>query len=143
MWDDTVLTLAGSTMDTAKEISLEVACNMKAPHYINGSRAIGVPYGGNKDYTLSVTMDLDGQDAMWLYEQYYRGGSSFNGNLDMNADITAVGSKHTTLILSGCHITSMENPSNADVETTETTLEIRPQTVAGSTWDRTAHYNPW
>lgn len=143
MWNDSLLTLAGSTIDTAKEISLEVNNNMTAPHYINGSRVIGVPYAGNKDYTLSVTMDLDGQDAAWLYEKYYRGGSTFNGNLDMNADITAVGSKHTTLIMSGCQITSMENPSTADVETTETTVEIRPESMAGSVFDRTARYSPW
>ena len=143
MWDDCLLTLAGSVMDTAKEISLEVNTNMKAPHYINGSRVIGVPYAGAKDYTLNVTMDLDGQDAAWLYEKYYRGGSSFNGTLDMNADITAVGSKHTNIVMSGCHVTSMDNPSSADADTTETTIEIRPETVAGSVWDRTAYYLPW
>ena len=142
MWNDTLLTLAGSVMDTAKDISLEVNTNANAPHYINGSRTVGVPYGRNKDYTLNVTMDLDGQDAMWLYEEYYKGGSTFNGTLDMNADITAVGSKHTTLIMSGCQITSMDNPSSADADTTETTIEIRPETMAGSVWDRTALYNP-
>jgi len=143
MWDDCLLTLAGSVMDTAKEISLEVNSYMNAPHYINGSKVIGVPYSSKKDYTLNVTMDLDGQDAMWLYEECYRGGSTFNANLDMNADITAVGSKHTTLIMSGCQVTSMDNPSSADADTTETSVEIRPQTVAGSVWDRTHKYNPW
>jgi len=143
MWEDSLLTLAGSTMDTAKDIKFEVNNNVTAPHYVNGSRCIGTPYLGVKDYTLSVTMDLDGQDAAWLYNQYYKGGSSFNGNLDMNADITDVGSKHTALILSGCRIISMDNPSTADVDTIETTIEIRPQTVAGSSWDSTHKYNPW
>jgi len=143
VWNNSLLTLAGSPMDTAKGITFEVNNNMTGPHYINGSRAIGMPYAGNKDYTINVTMDLDGQDAMWLYNQYYKGGSTFNGNLDMNADIAAIGSKHTTFIFSGCTITSMENPSTADAETTETTIEIRPQTIAGSTWDRTTRYCPW
>ena len=142
MWENCLLTLAGSVMDTAKEVSLEVNNNYTAPHYVNGSRVIGVPYVGNKDYTLSVTIDLDGQDAMWLYEKYYKGGSTFNGDLDMNADISAVGSKHTNLIFSGCQITSMENPSTAE-DTTETSIEIRPQTVAGSTWDRTSNFGAW
>jgi len=143
MWEHSLLTLAGSPMDTSTNISLEINENKVGKHYNNGSRVIGVPYGGNKDYTLNVTMDLDGQDAMWLYEQYYKGGSTFNGTLDMNADITAVGSKHTTLIFSGCEVTDMPNPSTADAETTETTLEIRPQTVAGSSWDRTHLYGVW
>ena len=110
---------------------------------MNGSRVISVPTVGNKDYTLNVTMDLDGQDAMWLYEQYYRGGSTFNADLDMDADITAVGSKHSALIMSGCQIINMDNPSSADVDTTETSIEIKPESVAGSTWDRTHKYNPW
>ena len=143
MWDDSILTLAGSPMDTANEIVFTVNRNTKAKHYNNGSRVIGTPFHGNRDYTLDVTMDLDGLDAMWLYEQYYRGGSVFNGNLDMNADVTSIGSKHTTLIFSGCKITAMDNPSLADVDTTETKLTIRPQSVAGSAWDRTHLYNPF
>jgi len=143
LWDDCLLTLAGSPMDTSNEISLEVNEYKTGKHYINGSRTIGVPFSSKKDYTLNVTMDLDGQDAMWLYQQYYKGGSKFNGVLDMNADITTVGSKHTTLIMSGCQVTSMDNPSTADAETTETTIEIRPQTVAGSSWDRTHLYQAW
>jgi len=143
MWDDALLTMAGSVMDTAKEITFGVSRNMTAPHYNNGSKYIGTPYTGKRDYTLNVTMDLDGLDAAWLYETYYKGGSSFIANLDLNADITAVGSKHSTFIMSGCRITSMDNPSKADVDVTETTIEVRPQSVAGSSWDRTHLYNPW
>ncbi len=149
MWDDSILTLGGqgtdlgSVMDTAKEIVFAVNRNMTGPHYNNGSRVIGTPYTGKRDYTIDVTMDLDGLDAHWLYRQYYRGGSAFNASLDLNADITAVGSKHTHFIFSGCKITAMDNPSNAEADTTETTLTVRPQSVAGSAWDRTHLYNPW
>ena len=129
MWEHSTLTLAGSPMDTATNVSLEINEYKVGKHYNNGSRVISVPYSPRKDYTLNVTMDLDGQDAMWLYEQYYKGGSTFNGTLDMNADITAVGSKHTTLILSGCEVTDMPNPSSADADTTETTLEIIKSTL--------------
>jgi len=143
MWDDSLLTLAGSVMDTSKEIVFAVNRNMTAPHYNNGSRHIGTPYTGKRDYTLDITMDLDGLDASWLYKDYYRGGSSFNGDLTLDADITAVGSKYAKFIFSGCRITAMDNPSNAEAETTETTITVRPQSVAGSAFDRTHKYNPW
>ena len=143
MWEDSLLTMAGSPMDTAKEIVLAVNRNMTGPHYNNGSRYIATPYTGKRDYNLDLTMDLDGLDAVWLYETYYRGGSKFNATLDLNADITAVGSKHTTFIMSGCKITAMDNPSNAEADVTETSITVRPQSVAGSAWDRTHLYNPW
>jgi hypothetical protein len=142
LWANASLTLAGSVMDTAKEISFEVNNNIEAPHYINGSRVIGVPYAGNREYTLNVTADLDGTNASFLYEQYYLGGSSFNGTLDLNADVTAIGSKHTIFYLSGCKITGMDNPSTAE-GTTETAIEIRPQNVTGSVFDKTHKYCPW
>lgn len=143
MWDNCLFTMAGSVMDTAKEIIFEINTNMKAPHYVNGSRVIGVPYEGVKDYLLKIKMDLDGNDAMWLYEDKFRNGTSFNATLDMNADVVATGSKHTTIVFSGCRIFNMGNPSNADVDTTETDVEIIPQTVAGSAWDTTHRYLPW
>lgn len=143
MGDDSLLTLAGSPMDTAKETVFRINRNMMAPHYDNGSRVIGVPYTTKRDYTIDVTMDLDGLDADWLYRQYYKGGSSFNANLDINADITDIGSKHTNFIFSGCKITAMDNPSLAEADTTETTITVRPRSVAGSVWDRTHLYNPW
>jgi len=142
MWEDSLLTVAGSPMDTAKEVTFAVAGNMTAPHYLNGSRVIGTPYNGNRDYSLSVTADLDGQDAAWLYEKYYKGGSEFNTTLDLNADITAVGSKHSIFYMSGCHITSMDNPSTTD-GANELSFDIRPQHVTGSAFDRTHLYNPW
>jgi len=144
LWENTVLTVAGSPMDTATEIKFEVNNNVTAPHYVNGSRVIGVPYAGVRSYTLSITQDLDGTDSAFLYEQYYAGGSSFNATLDMDADIDSVtaGSKHTIFYMSGCKITGMDNPSTSE-GTTETTIEIRPQHVTGSVYDRTHKYCPW
>ena len=111
MWSDCMLTLAGSSMDTAKSFSLETNNNMQVNHYI-GSSALGRFYGrviappvvGNRNHTLSVTMDLPSDDAIWLYENKYKGNNSFNATLDMDADVTATGSKHATFNMSGCQI---------------------------------------
>src|SRR3990167_10417386 len=50
LWNQTLLTINGSNIDTAKSISFEVNNNVTPPHYLNGSRTIGVPYKGNREY---------------------------------------------------------------------------------------------
>lgn len=128
LWSDSSLTLAGSSVPTAKEITIEINNNMEGPHYLNGSRDIGVPYVGNRDYTLSVTMDADFPTQHRLYRELYKGGSEFNASIDLDHDVTAVGSAHVTIYMSGCNITTMENPSEVD-GINETTIEVRPRTV--------------
>jgi hypothetical protein len=59
LWSDATLTIAGSTISTGKEVSLSINQNVEGPHYINGSRVIGKPYYGNRQYELNVTADLD------------------------------------------------------------------------------------
>jgi len=149
MWSDCALTLNGSPMDTAKEFSLAIANDMIVNHYIGSSalgrfsgRVIAPPVAGNRDYTLSVTMDLPSDDANWLYDQMYKGGSTFTAVIDMKADSSVTGSKHTNFILSECQILSMDNPSTIE-GLNETTLEIRPTSVIGSVWDTISNYNPW
>lgn len=117
---DVSLTMAGSSI-TAKEISLVINQNLIGPHYINGSRDIATPFAGNRDYSLSVTMDLDSSMASTLYD-YYKSTNSFNTVLDFNRDTTA-GSQHAVFTISGCHITSMDNPSENE-GVTETSIDI-------------------
>jgi len=124
---NTSLTVAGSTI-TAKEITLEINQNMEGPHYLNGSRDIAVPFAGNRDYALSVTMDLDSSMASVLYNTYYKSTSSFNTTLDFNKDVTATGSQHAIFTLSGCHISSMDNPSENE-GVTETSMEVTVEKV--------------
>jgi len=121
LWSDCSLTLAGSTMDTAKEISLQINQNVGAPHYVNGSRAIGAPFPQNRDYTLNVTIDSAVERTQWLYHEYFKGGSTFNAVFDLNHDLT--GSQHAIFTLSGAQITSMDNPSEVE-GVNEATLEI-------------------
>jgi len=142
LWSDCSLTVAGSTIDTAKEISLEINQNLEAPHYMNGSRDIAAPIPQNRDYTLNVTMDLDSNDAAMLYRQFYKGGSTFNAVFDMNNDVSAVGSQHAVFVMSGCYVTSMDNPSTNE-GVVESTVEIRPESITGSFWDQTTKYNPF
>lgn len=114
LWSDCSLTVAGSSISTAKNVSLEINQNTEGPHYLNGSRQIGQPFMGNREYTLSVTADMDSEQGNFLYRQYYKGGSTLIWVLDMNADIQATGSQHATFTCSGARITSMTIPSTAE-----------------------------
>ena len=150
MWSDCTLTLAGSPMDTAKAFSLAIAKNMIVDHYIGSStlsktygRLIAPPVEGNRDYTLSLTMDLPSDDAFWIYDTMYKGGSTFNTTWDLDSDaVGQVGSRHAFFAMSGCQIISMDNPSTTE-GLNETTLEIKPQHITGSAWDTISNYNPW
>lgn len=141
LWNHSTLTLAGSSISTAKELSLEINNNIEGQHYVNGSRDISFPKLGNKDYTLSVTADLDSDMADALYTGLYKSNGIFNAVWDMNAD-NSTGSAHVVLFMSGCRITTMEAPSTNE-GTTELSMEIRPQSVIGSACDRVQYYNVW
>lgn len=143
LWSSASLTLGGSSINTAKEISLEINQNLEAPHYLNGSRDIGIPFAKNRDYVLNVTMDLDGTDADFLYNEYFKSNGTFNGTLDFNQDGT--GSQHAIFALSGCKIMSFENPSTTE-GAVESTIEIQPQNVTATEYTSTAStslFNPW
>ncbi len=128
LWSDCALDILSDTgnrsgLNTVKEISLEINQNREGPHYLNGSRDIATPFNGNRDYVLSLTMDLDGDDADMLYNEFYKGGSQFNVEFDLDGDVTSVGSQHAEFHMSGCWIRSMENPSTME-GTTESTIDI-------------------
>jgi len=143
LWNNCSINAGGSVLDTIKEFELVINNNMTAPHYINGSRDIAAPYPGYRDITLNLTLDLDGDDSPFLYNGFYKVGSQFNVTLDMNGDlIGTTGSKHSIIFLSGCRITSMENPTTNE-GAVETTIEIRPQSIIGSAVDTVIRYNAW
>jgi len=141
LWNNCSLTLAGSTIPTAKEISLEINNNIESPHYLNGSRVASTPFVGNKDYNLSITMDADAEVTNFMYG-IYQANTAFNGTFDLNADVATTGSKHTTFILSGCKINTFELPSPSE-GINESTLEILPQSISATEYSIGSSYTPW
>ena len=144
LWSDASLTMAGSVIDTAKEITLEINQNVEGPHYINASRDISTPYPLNREYTLSLTMDADSERTKMFYDQYFRGGSVFNATLDFNADAKTgvTGSLHSIFIMSGCNITEMDNPSEVE-GINEMTITVRPKNLNATEYNRISKFNPW
>lgn len=147
LFDDTTLTMAGSAITSAKSVVFEINNNLIAPHYLNGSREVAVPFYGNKDYTLTVTADM-GNELDWLYKQYYQTGSIFNTTLDFNADLTTAigtvtaGSQHAIFAMSGCVVTNFTLPSaEEDVSTVE--MEIRAKNVSATEYQKNVVFNPF
>jgi hypothetical protein len=140
LWNNCSLVISGTTIQTAKEITFEVSHNMEAPHYLNGSRDISVPFPKNRDNRLSITLDLSSPDSALLYN-LYKNNSMFNSTFDLNADSTA-GSQHTIISLSGCYVNLMSNPSALEGPV-ESTVDIICPIVIGSVFDRVSAYNPW
>ncbi len=140
LWSDCLLTLSGTVLETAKDISFEINNNIEAPHYINGSRVISAPFPGNRDYTLTVTADLSAPVGNGLYD-LFKDNASFNSVFDLDAD-TATGSQHTIFFMSGCKIISMDEPSTME-GANEVTMEIKPQLLIGSSFDENGTWAPF
>jgi hypothetical protein len=142
LWNNCSLVISGTTINTAKEVVLEIAQNVEAPHYLNGSRDISVPFQKNRDNKLTVTLDLNAPTSSLLYNELYKTNGQFDATFDLNADVIATGSQHTIYFLSGCRITSMDAPSEVE-GTTESTIEIQAPILIGSAFDTTPKYGYW
>lgn len=140
LWSDTSLVLSGSTLLTPTEITLEINRNATSPHYVNNEREASSPYQSDQDYTLNVTMDLNSDDAVMLYQKK-QNNEAFNGIFKMSRD-SSTGSQTGIYTLSGCYVVSMDPPSEAAGGVASTNVEIRPMSVTGKAYDKVP-YNPW
>ncbi len=137
LWSDTIIAVAGSEVNTAREVSLEINQNLDPPHYTAGSRDIAIPILGNRDYTLTVGWDVESTLTASFYNKYYKGGSIFNAQWDINADVTAAGSQHAQFVMSGCKIMSMTNPSTNE-GATDGEMVIKPESLSAQEWTSTS-----
>ena len=71
----------------------------------------------------------------------FKDNASFNSTFDLNAD-TSTGSQHTIFFMSGCKIISMSEPSTME-GVNEVTMEIKPQSVRGSSFDENGTWAPF
>jgi hypothetical protein len=141
-WGGVSITVAGSQLKTVKSATFEINNNIEPAFYLNGSRVTDVPIPGNKDYTLSITMDGYSADMRLLYNALYKGSNSFNTTINLSEDNTTTGSLHATFILSGCRVISADVPSTSE-GVNEATFEIGAQNCSAQSWDRILKYNPW
>lgn len=139
LWSDAVLQIPGATtQESVKNLSLNIDNNLTAPHYINGSRVVQVPYPVNLDITLTATQDLDSNTAGSLYDTFFKGGSQFNAVLDINNTVET-GSHRLIVTLSGCRMTEMSVPAQIG-GVTEVNYTLVPGSLSAIAYDRVPLY---
>lgn len=141
LWDSSTLTVGGSVLDTTKEISLEINQNLEGPHYLNGSRDIGTPFPGNREYTLSITSDMDSNNTDNTYNDLFKSNTTFNATWDLDQD-TTTGSQHTIIVMSGCKVVTYDVPSTSE-GLTESTIEVQPQNVSATEYTSPSLFGPF
>ena len=145
LWKDVIVQIpGGTTLESVKEFSLEVVNNFETPHYLNGSDVIGIPIPLNRDITCSVTADLQTENLS-LYNNYWKSGTEFISVIDLNANpglLTAIGSMHTIITMSGCRVTSAPIPSNIE-GINEITLEFKAGSISATEYNKWQKMLPW
>jgi len=140
LWSDIVLHLpSGTTFTELKDFEFSVNNNLIGPHYMNGSKVIDVPQVGNREYALNITLDATSAHAKTLYDQYFKGGSPFNGIINLGA---SAGSRDLLITMSGCEIIDMTIPSPLE-GINDYTVSIVPETCNALVNDATEKYNEW
>ena len=139
LWSDATLQIpGGTTQESVKNLTLTINNNFEAPHYVNGSRVVQVPYSLNLDISLTATQDLDSNSAGSLYDTYFKGGSLFNAVLDIN-NTAGTGSNRLIVTFSGCKMTEMEVPAQIG-GVAEVNYTMVPGSLSAIAYDRTPLY---
>ena len=140
LWRDCTLQIpSGTSYSTMKDFSLTINNNLESPHYLNGSVVIAPSIPLNRDYELTVTLDLQSTEVKTLWDQYFIGGSTFNTMMTVNA---STGSRDAFFVMSGCKLMDMEAPSPME-GVNETTLTIQPKNMIVNVNDTIFRYKPW
>jgi len=136
MFSDFTLDLpSGTNFDNVTEVSLSINNNLEPGHYLNGSRVAKEQLPLNRDYEVSATLWADSSNTKTLYENYFQGGSIFNGLISC---VGQAGSLYLTM--SGCKITDMEMPSPME-GVNEQTITFVPQHITTVVHDAITDYN--
>lgn len=142
LWSDASLALPTSTtQESLKSATFTINNNFEGPHYINGSRVIQVPYPVNRDYTFEATQDLESTQVGSLYNTYFKGGSTFNAQLDIN-NTANTGSHRLTVYFSGCRMVEMTTPGVLE-GVQEVNYTFVPGSVYAIAHDRLPLYTPF
>lgn len=133
---------SGTIIGELRDGSFKISNNLDAPHYTNGSKVIDAPIPGDRMYELSIQPDAVSERFKIWYDQYFRGGSTFNALLVQTCPEAGAGSRDNVITMSGCRITDMEDPSKTS-GVNQHKIIIRPTTVVAVAHDTIVKYNPW
>ncbi len=139
LWSDVKLHIpSGTVYPELVNLKFTASNKMEAPHYCNGSRVIATPYPIGRNYSVEITNETDSSRLKTLYG-YFKSGTDFNMMIELNA---AAGSQAEFIILSGCEIDPMKNPSPVE-GIDDSTISIVPKACYGCGSTLITKYNPW
>lgn len=140
MWSDCKVHIpSGTVYPEVTDFTFGLDNKMTGPHYVNGSKVIFTPYGAERDYSVEITQEPDSANLNTLYANYFKSGTDFNMMLELNA---STGSQAYYIILSGCNLNPITNPSPVE-GIDETTVTITSKTCFAAGSDLITRYNPW
>jgi hypothetical protein len=141
LWSDMKMSFpASGTTATAniKSFDLSIANNHETPNYVDNTRIIGTPIPINRVIKFNATLNAESSQGKAFYEQYFKGGSSFNSLL---VGTISAGSREVFITMSGCKITEFNTPYPSEaVQTFE--LVMTPTSITAVESGLTAKYNP-
>ena len=115
---------SGTPVRFLKKATFNISQNVTANHYVNGSTVVELPYPGNRDYGLDITVDSSTEQEKTFYDSYFIAGSTFNAHIRTAKSST----RACDIFLSGCKISKMTDPLSFE-GAQESTLTIVPSTV--------------
>ena len=140
MWKDFQLHIpSGTVYEAVKSVNINVNNNLSPPHYLNGSEVIAPPVPGNRDYEVSVTLDAASERTKTLWDNYFKGGSTFNM---IASFIASTGSRTAAFTFSGCKLIDMDSPTVRE-GVNEQTITIRPENCVVSANSLNQFWAPW
>ena len=143
LWQDVTLSLpSGTALLGVKSVGLTINNNLERRHYMNGSVVTDVPVPLNRDYELTATLDGTSEQTKALYDQYFRGGSTFNCILEINDASAGAGSRTMMATFSGCRLFPLD-AMGANEGTNEQELTIVPKSCSVEVTDLIQKYAPW
>jgi hypothetical protein len=141
-WSDVLFHLpSGTIYPELKAFDFSVSNKLDKNHYLNGSRVIATPSATDRDYKLSLTLDMESTRSKALYDQYFMGGSTFNCAI-WAGPMGTTGSQDFYLVMSGCKAIKEGIPTRISDEQ-EITVDVVPQSVNCAVNDLTQKYMSW
>ena len=139
LWDDCTVAIDGTAVANNISFEYSLANNPDAKHLLTGSKQIASPTMDNREHSLTVVVEGNSTQSASYYDQYFKGGSTFNATLTIDA---STGSRDMILTMSGCSMVDYDAPQGME-GTDEHTMTIEPQTVDVVVNDTIELYNPW
>jgi hypothetical protein len=140
MWDDVTIRISGGgingDLSEAKDFEWSITNNFDNPYYLANTRYKGQSIPGNREYAVTITLNLTEATGGMIYDQLYRGGSAFNGQINL---MRTSGTDDLRIIFSGAKITGFEQNTPAE-GTIEAKLDFIPQTCTIIVRDSTTAY---